>query len=212
VAKTTPALAATVHASAMAPRLLVVGCGNLLAGDDGAGVEVVERLVEAGVEGCQLCLMPSGGVDLLEMFPSADVILFVDAVTSGAPAGTLHLIPLPAAEVAARAPGPVSGGDEDIAATAVVPRAVGSLSSHGLGLLETFELARTLGRHLPRVILLGVEIGEVTPGAPRTPAVDRALTTIVRGFSRLQASLVDLNSSLWRTARQFPPDDDSFPG
>ena len=189
----------------MAPRLLVVGCGNLLAGDDGAGVEVVERLVEAGVEGCQLCLMPSGGVDLLEMFPAADVILFVDAVTSGVPAGTLHLVPLPAA-------GPVSSGDEDIAATAVVPRAAGSLSSHGLGLLETFELARALGRHVPRVILLGVEIGEATPGAPRTPAVDRALTTIVRGFSRLQASLVDLNSSLWRTARQFPPEDDSFPG
>lgn len=188
----------------MSPRLLVVGCGNLLAGDDGAGVEVVERLVEAGVEGCQLCLMPSGGVDLLEMFPAAEVVLFVDAVTSGASAGTLHLVPLGAPAD--------SGGDGDIAATGVVPRAISSLSSHGLGLLETFELARALGRHVPRVMLLGVEIGEVTPGAPRSPAVERALTTIVRGFSRLQPLVVDPDSSLWRAARQFPPEDDSFPG
>jgi len=188
----------------MSPRLLVVGCGNILAGDDGAGVEVVERLVEAGVEGCQLCLMPSGGVDLLEMFPAADVVLFVDAVTSGAPAGTLHLVPLGAAAD--------SSGDEDITAPVIVRRAVGSLSSHGLGLLETFELARALGRHVPRVILLGVEIGEVTPGAPRSPAVEHALSTIVQGFSRLQALVVDPNSSLWRSARQFPPEDDSFPG
>jgi len=208
----TTELAVTVPRSGTAPRLLVVGCGNLLAGDDGAGVEVVERLVEAGVEGCQLCLMPSGGVDLLEMFPAADVVLFVDAVTSGAPAGTLHLVPLPAEEVEARAAGPVSCGDEDIAATVVVPRAVGSLSSHGLGLLETFELARALGRQVPRVMLLGVEIGEVTPGAPRTPDVERALSTIVQGFSRLQPLVADPDSSLWRSARQFPPEDDSFPG
>ena len=198
--------------SRTAPRLLVVGCGNLLAGDDGAGVEVVERLVEAGVEGCQLCLMPSGGVDLLEMFPAADVVLFVDAVTSGAPVGTLHLVPLPPAGSVSSGDKDMSGGDGDIAATVVVPRAVSSLSSHGLGLLEAFELARALGRRVPRIVLLGVEIGEVTQGAPRSIAVERALATIVLGFSRLQALASDPDSSLWRAARQFTPEDPSFPG
>lgn len=202
------------------PRLLVVGCGNVLAGDDGAGMEVVERLGEAGVHDCQLCMMPSGGVDLLEMFPAAEVVLFVDAVTSGAPAGTLHLVPLDKRESHSRGDGAVaggggncagSGGEEDIAATEVVPRAVGSLSSHGLSLLEAFELARALGRRVPRVMLLGVEIGELTMGAARSPAVERALTRTVQNFPRLQALLADTASSLWRAARQFPPEDDSFP-
>jgi hypothetical protein len=57
-----------------------------------------------------------------------------------------------------------------------------------------------------------VEIGEVTQGAPRSPAVERALTTIVQSFSRLQPLVADPDSSLWRSAQQFPPEDDSFPG
>lgn len=186
-------LASRTSRSGKLPRLRVVGCGNLLAGDDGAGVEVVERLSEARqLTGCQLCSLASDGVDLLEMFPAADVILFVDAVTSGAPAGTLHLVPLLSGEV--------------------VPRAISSLSSHGWGIVETLKLARALGRPIPRVMLLGVEIGEVTPGAPRSPAVKRGLALIVQRFSRLQSLLVDADSLLWRSARHFLPDDVSFPG
>jgi hydrogenase maturation protease len=160
-------------------------------GDDSAGVEVVERLIRAGVEGCQFCFMPSGGVGLLEVFASADLVLFIDAVISGAAAGTIHLIPLPSPEVC--------------------PREIGSLSSHGWGLLETFELARALGRPVPRAMLLGVEIGEVAPGAGRSPAVARALSVIVERFSRLQSLLPESDSSVWRSALQFPPGDVSFP-
>jgi hydrogenase maturation protease len=193
VVKVSAELASTTPRSEKSPRLLVVGCGNFLMGDDGAGVEVVQRLIEVRQStDCQLCLMLSGGVDLLEMLPSADLILFVDAVTSGAPVGTLHLVPLLAAEV--------------------VLRSLGSVSTHGWGLLETLELARALGRPLPRAMLLGVEIGEVTPGAQRSPAVARGLALVVQRFSRLRSLLVDPESVLWRSARHFPPDDATFPG
>jgi len=39
--------------SASPSRLLVVGCGNPAAGDDGAGVEIVRRLSELGDCGCR---------------------------------------------------------------------------------------------------------------------------------------------------------------
>lgn len=190
--KVSTELAGTTSSSGKSPSLLVVGCGNPLGGDDGAGVEVVQRLIEAPQPtGCQLCRLPSDGVDLLEMFAAADLILFVDAVTSGLPPGTLHLVPLPSPEVGVRA--------------------IGSLSTHGWGLQETLELARALGWPIPRVILLGVEIAQVTPGARRSPAVERALALIVQRFSRLQPLLVEADSFLWHSAQHFLPDDLSFP-
>ena len=115
--------------SANGGRLLIVGCGNPAAGDDGAGIEIVRRLSDLGSCGCELRTETGPGVGLLDLLPLADVILFVDAVTSGGVPGTLYLTSLPSAELE--------------------PRALGSLSGHGWGLVETLKLANALGRTLP---------------------------------------------------------------
>ena len=107
------------------PRLLVVGCGGPLAADDNVGLEIVHRLQSCGGCGCRFLELAGGGLDLLYSFEKAEIILFVDAVQSGAPAGTVHLLPLPSREV--------------------VPRAMGRVSSHGWGLDETLRLAQSLG-------------------------------------------------------------------
>jgi hydrogenase maturation protease len=174
------------------PRLLVVGCGNPLAGDDSAGVEIVGRLEKRSspAEGEQFRTVRSAGVELLETFSAAEVVLFIDAVWSGAPPGTLHLVPLPAGNIE--------------------PRSLRSLSSHGWGLAETLDLARTLGRHVPKLMLLGLEVGEVSPGAARSPAVGQAVTLLVEQFPRLQSLLLDLASPLWQCCRRFPPGGNAF--
>lgn len=148
--------------------LCVIGCGNPYAGDDSAGVEVVRRLRAMG--NCAFPLLTSfdGGVNLLEAFEQAEAILFIDAVVSGAPAGTVHLVPLPT-------PG-------------ITPRGLASLSTHGWSLHETIELARALGRPLPRLKLLGIEAGEFTPDLLRgglSPAVEAAVSQVVREFPAL---------------------------
>jgi hydrogenase maturation protease len=173
-------------------RLLVVGCGNPLAGDDSAGVEIVRRLEDRSDPALrdQFRTVPSAGVALLETFSAADVVLFIDAVSSGAPPGTLHLIPL--------LPGEIE------------PRALGSLSSHGWGLPETLELARSLGRRVPNLMLLGVEVGEVSLGASRSQAVEQAITLVVERFAHLRSLLVDSASPLWRLPRRFLPSDNCF--
>jgi hydrogenase maturation protease len=173
-------------------RLLVVGCGNELAGDDSAGVEIVRRLKERGESTCQFRSMPCADVELLELFPSVDMILFVDAVASGAPAGTLHLVPLPSREAE--------------------PRAMASLSSHGWGLTEIVELAEALGRPIPRLMLLGVEAGSVNPGATRSVAVERAIEVVVQGFPRLRALLMKGGLAPWAQPQHFQPGNDAFAG
>ena len=114
-------------------RLLIVGCGNPAAGDDSAGIEIVRRLSELEDCGCDLRVETSPGLELLEIFSLADVIVFVDAVTSGGLPGTIYLASLPSKDVQ--------------------PRALGSLSSHGWGLVETLQLARAMGRNIPQLFL-----------------------------------------------------------
>ena len=170
-------------------RLLIVGCGNPTAGDDSAGLEIVRRLSELGGCGCDLRAETTPGVALLDVFSLAEVILFVDAVTSSGVPGTLYLTSLPSKELE--------------------PKALGSLSGHGWGLVETLELARTLGRTIPRLYLLGIEAAIVTQGAPRSPAIEQAIALIVERFPDLKSLL--LTSALVET-RSFSPVDRSFPG
>jgi hydrogenase maturation protease len=178
---------------ANADRLLIVGCGNPMAGDDGAGFEVVRRLSETGDCGCDLRAAITAGVELLDLFSRAEVILLVDAVVSsgGAP-GTLHLTPLPS--------------------KAIEARALSSISSHGWGLAESLELARSLGRAIPRLFLLGIEVGVVTAGAPRSPAVEQAIALVLERIPQLKSLLLANNSFPMIGTRTFSPDDRSFPG
>jgi hydrogenase maturation protease len=177
------------NVSANRSRLLIVGCGNPAAGDDGAGLEIVRRLSELGGCGCDLRAETAPGIELLDVLSLANVVLFVDAVTSGGVPGTLYLTSLPSNELK--------------------PRALGSLSSHGWGVLETLELASALGRTIPRLFLLGIEAGTVAQGAPRSPAVEQAITLVVERISDLRFLL--LTSEVIAT-RSFYPGERSFPG
>lgn len=154
-----------------APRLLVVGCGNDFAGDDGAGLEFVRRLGARGVEGVELMAATQPGVGLIDVFARAGAVLLVDAVASGAPPGTMHFGPL----------------SED----AVEPRHLGRFSAHGWGVGEVMRLARALGREMPPMMLLGIEIGSVERGAPMTPEVERALTACVADFEAIRARMME---------------------
>ncbi len=183
-------------------RLRVVGCGNPHAGDDSAGLEIVRRLRELGGASCELLDRPQAGLELLDCMQGAEIILFVDAVSSGAPPGTLHLVPLPSPDLQARG--------------------LGALSSHGWGLTEALSLMWALEWQTPRLFLLGVEIETLDPKKPRSEAVEAAMQTAVDGFARLSALLMeDLAAAALRPPRPgrsegrryaFPPGDKSFPG
>lgn len=72
---------------------LVIGCGNLLRGDDGVGPIVVRRLSEAGLAPGVRCLdAGTGGIDAALAMRGARRLIIVDACLSGAPPGTLHVL------------------------------------------------------------------------------------------------------------------------
>jgi hydrogenase maturation protease len=147
------------------PRVRIVGCGNPEAGDDAAGlvaVELARPLVPTDVE---VVTAPTA-LHVLDLLDGAATVLLVDAMrTTGG----------------ARAPGVVVRAESGPGGLPVALRS--SLSSHGLGLAEAVGLAAALGP-VPRVVFLGVEVGDVRAGRGLSPAVDAALPSLVDAIVR----------------------------
>lgn len=74
--------------------LLVIGCGNLLRADDGAGPVLVRQLWEGGVPpGVRLADGGTAGMDVAFQMRGAKRVIIVDASSTGAAAGTVFRIP-----------------------------------------------------------------------------------------------------------------------
>jgi len=71
--------------------VLILGIGNVLMGDEGVGVHVVERLQEATLPDGVECLDGgTGSFLLLEPMQQAKRVILIDATVDGAPAGTVR--------------------------------------------------------------------------------------------------------------------------
>jgi hydrogenase maturation protease len=120
------------------------------AGDAGpAGGDLAAR----SPDGVEILEHEGEPLELIEACDGADEVWIVDAVSSGAPAGALHRF---------------EAGDQPL------PSALFRVSTHRLGLAEALELARTLGRLPPRVVVHGIEGARFDPGFPLSPDVAAA--------------------------------------
>ena len=83
-------------------RVLVVGVGNVLHGDDGFGVEVARRLSERPLPpGVTVAETGIGGIHLVhELMAGFDALVVVDTVDRGRPPGTVMVIEADVTDVA----------------------------------------------------------------------------------------------------------------
>ena len=73
-------------------KTVVLGLGNILLGDEGVGVHVVEELQRSGgLPGVELVDGGTAGFSLLPYFDGAGLVVIVDAAADGAPPGTVTL-------------------------------------------------------------------------------------------------------------------------
>lgn len=136
----------------------IIGCGNLQRMDDGAGVLVAHRLRELGIP----AEVQSGGAFELIADWERDVrIILIDAVVTGAPAGTIHVW-------------------EGTPPSLPHPQ---HFSSHGFGLAEAFRLGQILDCLPEHITVYGIEGDQFGMGERLSSEVAAAVDQIVRQFA-----------------------------
>lgn len=156
--------------------LVVVGVGNVLLRDDGAGVEVVreiERRAGRGDPG-----LPAGtelvdggtlGLGLLPLVAGAQGLILVDAVDGGREPGAVEVLRGEAVFEAA-----AGGGGGDVAMGRGGDVAIGR---GGLG--ELLAAARLAGADSAAIVLVGIQPAEIAVGPELTAAVRRAMPAAI---------------------------------
>lgn len=145
-----------------ATNTLIIGCGNLLCGDDAVGPMVVRRLEERGLPAGVRCIdAGTGGIDVALWMRGVPEAILVDACLSGAEPGSL--IEVPAADLDNLPP--PSG-----------------IALHAI----RWNHAVAFGRQLlaadfpPRVTVFLVEGQSFEPGAGLSPAVCQAVESLAQ--------------------------------
>ena len=144
-----------------APRVLVLGIGNILWGDEGFGVRAVEAF-HARFEVPERVTVLDGGTQglyLVNFVEQADRLLVFDAIDYGLEPGTLHVV-----------------RDDE------VPKFTGAkkMSLHQTGFQEVLSAADLLGRYPERLALVGCQPLDLEHwGGPLTDPVRAAIEPAV---------------------------------
>jgi len=74
--------------------IAIVGCGNLLRGDDGVGPILIRKLWEIGLPSfVKLADGGTAGMDVLFQIKGAKHVIIIDACKTGAEPGTIYEVP-----------------------------------------------------------------------------------------------------------------------
>jgi hydrogenase maturation protease len=173
--------AAAPHAT---PRVLVVGLGNVLMGDDGFG-PYVARLLESrydSPEGVSILDLGTPGLDLIPFLSDAEVVILLDTVRASGPPGTIRLY--------------------DRSALLWHPPQQ-RIGPHDPGVKEALLALDLAGGGPSEVLLIGVVPAKVRTGTGLSPAVRSAVPRAVRAVLR---DLRRRGLSLVRRREPRPPD------
>jgi hydrogenase maturation protease len=159
-------------------RVLIAGIGNIFLADDGFGVEVASRLVNHSFpSGVRVADFGIRSFDLAyALMEGYETTILVDAYPGDGPPGTLFVVE-PDLE------GLDSGHPQQA-----------FIEPHGMNPLSVLRMAKTMGRHLKRVLVVGCvpetfgpEEGQMGLSEPVAGAVDGAVKLVDSLVTRILA-------------------------
>ncbi len=139
--------------------VLVLGLGNVVCTDDGAGIAAVHKLIRDYDLPEGVVALDGGtlGLSLLPLVSDANQLILVDAIKGEGPPGTHVRIE----------------GDE------VAPAVYERLSPHQIGVADLLAGASLIDRYPERVVVIGVVPESIELGVERTPAVEASIPELV---------------------------------
>jgi hydrogenase maturation protease len=147
----------------MQARKLIIGVGNPYCGDDGVGPAVARRLKIYVPDDIQIREQGADGATLIESWKHAEEVILIDAVCSGAKAGSVHRFDTYVEPILRKQP---------------------PFSTHAMGISEAIELSRVLGTLPSRLIIYGIEGREFSAGVGLSQEVRNAVGQVVKSVLR----------------------------
>ncbi|AFD01137.1 putative coenzyme F420-nonreducing hydrogenase, subunit D (maturation factor) [Methanocella conradii HZ254] len=141
-------------------KVKVLGCGNVLVGDDGIGIRVIEKLQAMELPpGVEVIDAGVGGLAILSWIEDADRVIIIDAVQTGnEPPGTVYRFT-----------------DKELP-----PSSMFMLSLHDLNLVDTLNVGRLVQKMPEEVVIIGVEVRRVAEFTKElTPEVEAAMPEVI---------------------------------
>lgn len=159
-------------------RVLIAGVGNVLRGDDGFGVAVAQRLLEAKKYGDEVTVFEAGiaGVSLVqELMSGYEALIIVDTVQRGGLPGSIYVIEPQVPELEEKASYELHQSLAD---------------AHYSDPSKVLILAKALDVLPPKVFLIGCEPSDYDElGADLSPAVKRAVSLALEKIDSLVARM-----------------------
>ena len=140
-------------------RLLVLGLGNVLCGDDGLGAVAIARIKARYEIPEGMSVLDGGtlGLSLLPYVEDCEKLILVDAINAEAPPGSF-----------------VRLEDDEVG-----PAVAGRLSVHQVGVADLLDAARWRGRLPEELVLLGLVPETLEVGVTRSARVESGLPGLV---------------------------------
>lgn len=148
-------------------KILILGLGNILLGDEGVGVRVAERLLSQPLpDNLEVIDGGTAGYELINLFEGREKVIIVDAVKTDDQPGSIYKMDLSVIE-------------EDT---------VRSLSLHQIGLNSVFKMASLMDIN-PEVILVGIvpkdyQTYQIGLSREAERAIPQAIETIFEEINR----------------------------
>ena len=145
------------------PRIIVLGIGNPLRRDDGAGIRAIQELWKKECAPDVQYLDGGTSPDLPSLIePGVEKLVIVDALQGGKEPGYIYRLELDASHMPDQAPE----------------------SLHGLGLLDGLKMLNMLGRQPRHVILIGIEPSDTSHGLQLSQQLESRLPALVEAVEK----------------------------
>jgi hydrogenase maturation protease len=143
-------------------KILIIGIGNKVCRDEGVGVHVIEEMEDMKLpEHVELLDIGTSTLDLVSHLEGVKKLIAIDALKAGGAPGTIYRFT-----------------PEDL-----LPKEGGPISLHEIGLLESLDKAKEMGREIQTVII-GVEPKVLDWGVELSEEVKKKIPAIIEAVQK----------------------------